>query len=88
MLSSPVSEAVPQPASQSARVARARFTVSAFLTLTFLISGVFQWLLLRTGDPIEKHVGLVLGLMWTPGLVSLGLRLALREGFADVSFRL
>lgn len=69
-------------------VARARRSVTLFLTLTLLISGLFQWLLLRTGDPIEQHVGLVLGLMWTPGLVSIALRIALREGFSDVSFRL
>ncbi|MGE3676022.1 MAG: CPBP family glutamic-type intramembrane protease [Polyangiaceae bacterium] len=89
MLSTPVSEDLTSAAEpHPARVGRARLAVSAFLTLTLLISGVFQWLLLRTGDPIEKHVGLVLGLMWTPGLVSIALRLVLREGFADVSFRL
>lgn len=89
MLTSPLSDDLRHPrAVDPSCVARARLSVTLFLTLTLLISGVFQWLLLRTGDPIEQHVGLVLGLMWTPGLVSIVLRLVLREGFGDVSFRL
>lgn len=51
-------------------------------------SGTCEGLLLRSGDSIEKHPLLVLLLMWTPGLASIIARLALREGFADVSFGL
>lgn len=51
-------------------------------------SVVFEWLLLRAGDSIRNHVGLVLPLMWMPALASLVARLSLREGASDVSFRL
>lgn len=50
-------------------------------------SVVFEWLLLRTGDSIRNHVGLVLPCMWMPALASVVARLSLREGVDDVSFR-
>ncbi len=49
---------------------------------------IFEGLLLRTGEPIQRHPLLVLGLMWVPALASFVARLALREGIRDISFRL
>ena len=50
-------------------------------------TAVIEWLLLRAGDSIRNHVGLVLALMWMPAVASLVARLALKEGATDVSFR-
>lgn len=68
-------------------VRRARRGLAVYLALVALASGVFEALLLRTHDPIDRHPSLVLGLMWSPTLAALLARLALREGIADVSFR-
>jgi hypothetical protein len=51
-------------------------------------SGICEGLILRTGEPIEKHLVLVLINMWVPAFASLVARLALREGVGDVSFAL
>jgi membrane protease YdiL (CAAX protease family) len=51
-------------------------------------SAVFETLLLQAGDSIRNHVALVLPLMWMPAIASAVARLALGEGFQDVSFRL
>jgi len=48
---------------------------------------VFETLLLRAGDSIRNHLGLVLPWMWTPAIASMVARLALGEGLQDVSFR-
>jgi uncharacterized protein len=68
--------------------AQARRGLAVYLALVVLGSAVCEGLLLRSGDAIDKHPLLVLALMWTPGLASIVARLALREGFADVSFGL
>jgi membrane protease YdiL (CAAX protease family) len=59
-----------------------------YLGLVVLGSAICEGLLLRTGEPVTLHPDLILLLMWTPALASLVARLALRQGFADVSFRL
>jgi membrane protease YdiL (CAAX protease family) len=66
---------------------RARRGLFVFLTVLLAGSAALEWLLLRAGDSIRNHVGLVLALMWMPALASLIARWALREGTADVSFR-
>ena len=75
-------EAVPSRADQ------ARKGLLVFFALTALGTGVFQGLLLRSGRPIGEDPWLVYALMWTPGTASILARLALREGFRDVSFRI
>ena len=70
------------------RADEARKGLLVFFALVALGSGVFQGLLLRTGKPIGESPWLVYGLMWTPGVASIVCRLALREGFKDVSFRI
>src|SRR5712692_4975677 len=47
---------------------------------------VFEWLLLRAGDSIRNHVGLVLPLMWMPAVAAVVARRLLGEGASDVSF--
>jgi membrane protease YdiL (CAAX protease family) len=59
------------------------------LYFSILVAGsaIIEWILIRTGEPIENHLGLVLLLMWTPGIASLIARFVLREGLRDISFR-
>jgi len=67
-------------------VRRARRGLSVYLALVVAGSAVLEGLMLRAGGGIGTHGGLVLALMWTPGLASLVTRLALREHPRDVSF--
>jgi membrane protease YdiL (CAAX protease family) len=66
---------------------RARMGLLVYFGVLATGSGALEWLLLRAGDSIRNHLGLVLPLMWMPALASLVARVALHEGFADVSFR-
>jgi uncharacterized protein len=67
--------------------ARARRGLGVYFAVLVGLTGVVQARLVATGDPIEAHPGLVLGLMWSPAAASLVARLWLREGPHDVSFR-
>jgi membrane protease YdiL (CAAX protease family) len=68
-------------------VQRARRGLAIYLVLVIIGSGVLEWMIFRTGDSIDKHMGLVTVLMWTPAVASLIARAVLREGIRDVSFR-
>lgn len=68
--------------------ARARRGLAIYFACVLLGSGVCEGLILRTGEPIEKHLVLAVINMWIPSLASLVARLALREGIGDVSFAL
>jgi membrane protease YdiL (CAAX protease family) len=68
-------------------VQRSRQGLAIYFSILIPGSALLEWLLLRTGDPIEKHHGLVFGLMWIPALASLVARILLGEGIRDVSFR-
>ena len=84
----PDTSGTPPPAEPApSRADEARKGLLVFFALVALGSGVFQGLLLRSGKPIGESPWLVYGLMWTPGIASIVCRLALREGFRDVSFR-
>ena len=69
-------------------VRRARRGLALFLGLVVPLSAIFEVQLLRAGTGIGSQPALVIGLMWMPALASVATRLLLREGFADVSFRL
>jgi membrane protease YdiL (CAAX protease family) len=69
-------------------VAEARRGLAIYFVALILGSGVLEWLVLRAGDPIGNHRGLIFALMWVPALASAIARLSLREGIRDVSFRL
>jgi membrane protease YdiL (CAAX protease family) len=69
-------------------VATARRGLAIYLSAVIVGSGILEWLVLRTGDPIGNHQGLIFALMWMPALASAIARLSLREGIRDVSFRL
>jgi membrane protease YdiL (CAAX protease family) len=69
-------------------VQRARRGLAIYLVLVIIGSGILEWMILTTGDSIEKHMGLITMLMWTPAVASLIARAVLREGIRDVSFRL
>lgn len=69
-------------------VANARKGLAIYFVVLIILTGLLEWLLLRTGDPIAKHIGLIYLLMWTPAIASFVARLILREGIRDVSFKL
>jgi CAAX protease family protein len=71
----------------SARVEAARRGLAVYFAVLVPGSGIVEWLILRTGDQIGKHVGLIFLLMWMPALSSFVARAVRREGLADVSFR-
>lgn len=66
---------------------RARRGLLLYFGVLLPSSAVLEWLLLRAGDSIRNHLGLVLALMWMPALASIMARLVLKEGSADISFR-
>jgi membrane protease YdiL (CAAX protease family) len=68
-------------------VHRARQGLAIYFAIVIIVSAVFEWLLIRAGT-LEHSGGLLLALMWTPTLASVVARIALKEGFHDVSFRL
>jgi membrane protease YdiL (CAAX protease family) len=67
-------------------IAQARKGLAVYLVLVIAGSAVLQVMLLRGGDSIANHRGLILALMWMPGLASILTRVLLNEGFADISF--
>jgi len=69
------------------KTGRARRGLAIYCVLVAIGSAFFEWRVLRTGEEVGTSVQLVFALMWTPGIASIISRLALREGFADVSFR-
>lgn len=85
MTTLPVSNSAVAP--QLDTVQRARRGLAIYLVLVVIGSGLLEWMILRTGDSIEKHMGLITLLMWTPAVASLIARVVLREGIRDVSFR-
>jgi membrane protease YdiL (CAAX protease family) len=74
------------PPTDAAR--RARRELTAFLVATFAISWSIAGYLISRGKQTSDQGLLALLMMWTPGLVSIACRLAMRLGFRDVSFSL
>jgi membrane protease YdiL (CAAX protease family) len=60
----------------------ARRGLAVFFAVLVPLSAVFQAITIATGN-----ASWILALMWSPAVASVVARLALREGFADVSFR-
>ncbi len=71
-----------QPASDDAQ-RQARRGLSVFFAIVVPLTAVFQVIIISTGNS-----SWFLALMWSPAVASVVARLVLREGFADVSFRL
>lgn len=65
------------------RARLARRGLALYLGLVLVLSGILEGAILSTGS-----LALVPILMWTPAFASIVARLALREGFSDVSFRI
>ena len=65
---------------------RARRGLAIYFAVLVPLSAVFEAIVIISGDNINILV--IWALMWTPAAASVVARLALREGFADVSFRL
>ncbi|HEY7288123.1 MAG TPA: CPBP family intramembrane glutamic endopeptidase [Vicinamibacterales bacterium] len=66
---------------------RARKGLAIYFAIVVIGSAFLEWRILRTGEQIGANAQLVFALMWTPAIASVVARLALREGFRDVSFR-
>jgi uncharacterized protein len=66
---------------------KARRGLVVFLLFVLAGTAVVEGLIVASGKGIEELQGLVFVLMWVPGLASIITRLALREGFGDVSLR-
>jgi membrane protease YdiL (CAAX protease family) len=65
----------------------ARRGLAVYFSVLVSASALLEWKILQTGESIDKLPGLVMALMYVPALASVISRVALREGFADVSFR-
>ncbi|MGE0443296.1 MAG: CPBP family intramembrane glutamic endopeptidase [Gemmatimonadales bacterium] len=68
--------------------AQARRGIILYLGLVIAASAVVEGRIITSGGGLSDHGLLLLLLMWVPGLSSLVCRAVLREGVADVSFRL
>jgi membrane protease YdiL (CAAX protease family) len=66
---------------------QARRGLAIYFFIVVIGSAFFEWKILQTGEQVGASVDLVFALMWTPAAASLVARLALGEGFSDVSFR-
>ena len=62
---------------------QARRGLAIYFAIVVLLSAVFEAIIISTGNLLWTPA-----LMWTPTMASVVARLVLREGFADVSFRL
>ena len=69
-------------------IKRARTGLAIYFVVLLVLTGVAQFLIIHTGEPLAEHIGLVYLLMWSPAAASFVARIALREGIRDVSFRL
>jgi len=61
--------------------------LSVYFAILILGSIFFEWKIIQTGESIGNSPWLILALMYTPAVASIIARLAVREGFSDVSFR-
>src|SRR5580700_5077334 len=66
--------------------ARARRGLAVYFACLLVGTAICEGIMLRAGDSIGHHPACVVALMWTPGIASIVARVALREGFGDVSF--
>jgi len=66
---------------------RARAGLAIYFGVLVPCTATIETLLIRTGEPIQRHFGLVFLLMWSPAFASAVARTILREGISDVSFR-
>jgi uncharacterized protein len=75
---------IPRDATSAATtVSAARRGLMVYLVVVLVLSTAVEAAIIVT----QQFASLVLVLMWMPALASLAVRLARREGFADVSFR-
>jgi len=70
----------------SSETKNARRGLSIYFTVLILSSIFLEWKIIQTGESIGRTPWLILALMYTPAVASIVARLALREGFEDVSF--
>jgi membrane protease YdiL (CAAX protease family) len=80
----PSDTADPEPACRL----RAQRGLALYFVCVVAGSGACEFWMLQRGTPIEQQPLLALVNMWIPALASVIARVALREGFGDVSFAL
>lgn len=80
---------MPHPAQMTIEPQRARKGLVLFLTLVIIGTVHILTAVIRSGHRVEDPAVLpfMIALMWVPALASVIVRLVLREGFSDVSFR-
>ncbi len=66
---------------------KARRGLAIYFTVLIPVCALLEWKVFQTHESIDKHPWLILMLMYTPTVASIIARLALHEGFRDVSFR-
>jgi membrane protease YdiL (CAAX protease family) len=66
---------------------QARRGLAIYFTVLVAGSATVEYLILRAGDSIGHHPGLIFLLMWVPAIAAFVARLVLREGVRDISFR-
>lgn len=72
----------------SSRRATCRRQLVVFLAATVVVSAIYEAVLIWQGGVQSLGMLGIFGLMWIPALVSIVMRLAYREGFRDVGWRL
>jgi len=65
----------------------ARRGLAVYFVVLMAGSAFFEWRVLLSGQSIDNVPLLILGLMYMPATASLVARIALREGFGDISLR-
>lgn len=69
------------------RTAQARRGLTIYFAVVVIVSAALEGWIITHGGLMANGARLVFPLMWTPAIASIIARLALREGFGDVSFR-
>jgi membrane protease YdiL (CAAX protease family) len=67
---------------------QARRGLAVYFGLVIVSAAAIEGAMIASGAPITEQRWLVMALMWSPTVAMIIARLALREGFRDVSFRL
>jgi uncharacterized protein len=76
-----------QATNLNTQVINARKGLLLFFALLILGTAPLLWYTVSSGLPSDDLLGIVLVIMWIPGIASIITRLVRREGFADVSFQ-
>lgn len=77
-----------QTTNMDTQTINARKGLLLFFALLILGTAPLLWYTVSSGLSIDDLIGIVLAIMWIPGIASIITRVVRREGFADVSFQI